>query len=117
VLVPGENSVPHATEKSFLRRHAGFVNSHLWVTPYKPEEMYAAGDYVNGGEAGQGLPKWTNANRSIEDEDIVVWYTLGVTHVPRPEEWFLMPVHRAGFKLVPAGFFARNPAMKMAKPK
>ncbi len=117
VLVPGENSVPHAAPKSYLRRHAGFVNSHLWVTPYRPEEMYAAGDYVNGGKAGQGLPKWTSANRAIEDEDVVVWYTLGVTHVPRPEEWPLMPVHPAGFKLVPAGFFARNPTMKPAKPK
>ncbi|HEY7154620.1 MAG TPA: primary-amine oxidase [Gemmataceae bacterium] len=117
VLVPGENSVPHATAKSYLRRHAGFVNSHLWVTPYRSEEMYAAGDYVNGGKAGQGLPEWTSANRPIEDEDIVVWYTLGVTHVPRPEEWPLMPVHTAGFKLVPAGFFARNPTLKTAKPK
>jgi primary-amine oxidase len=117
VLVPGENSAAHAAEKSFLRRHAGFVNHHLWVTPYRPEEMYAAGDYVNGGAAGDGLPKWTGADRPIEDTDVVVWYTLGVTHVPRPEEWPLMPVHRVGFKLVPAGFFARNPAMKEAKPK
>lgn len=111
VLIPGENSVPHATEKSFFRRHAGFVNHHLWVTPYRAEEQYAAGDYVNGGPPGEGLPKWTNANRAIEDTDVVVWYTLGVTHVPRPEEWPLMPVHRAAFKLAPAGFFARNPAM------
>jgi Cu2+-containing amine oxidase len=42
---------------------------------------------------------------------------MGVTHIPSPEEWPLMPVHRAGFKLVPAGFFARNPAMKGAKAK
>ncbi len=111
-LVPGENSPPHAPEKSFLRRHAGFVNYHLWVTPYRPKEQYAAGDYVNGGLPGEGLPKWTSANREIEDTDVVVWYTLGVTHVPRPEEWPLMPAHRAGFKLVPAGFFAHNPVMK-----
>ncbi len=110
-LVPGENSLPHAAEKSFFRRHAGFVNYHLWVTPYRPEEQYAAGNYVNGGLPSEGLPKWTSANREIEDTDVVVWYTLGVTHVPRPEEWPLMPVHRAGFKLVPAGFFARNPVM------
>jgi primary-amine oxidase len=117
VLIPGENSVPHAAPRSFLRRHAGFVNHHLWVTPYRPEEMYAAGDYVNGGLPGDGQPRWTNADRLIEDTDVVVWYTLGVTHVPRPEEWPLMPVHRAGFKLVPAGFFARNPAMKEEKAK
>jgi primary-amine oxidase len=112
VLVPGENSVPHAAEKSYFRRHAGFVNYHMWTTPYRAEEQYAAGDYVNGAPPGEGLPKWTSANRGIEDTDVVVWYTLGVTHIPRPEEWPVMPAHRAGFKLVPAGFFARNPVMK-----
>jgi primary-amine oxidase len=116
-LVPGENSMPHAAENSFFRRHAEFVNYHLWVTPYRQKEQYAAGDYVNGGLPGEGLPKWTSANRVIEDTDIVVWYTLGVTHVPRPEEWPLMPVHRAGFKLVPAGFFDRNPVMKAERAK
>ncbi len=116
-LVPGENSVPHAAPKSFLRRHAGFVDYSLWATPYRTEEQYAAGDYVNGGPAGDGLPKWTAADRGIVDTDVVLWYTLGVTHVPRPEEWPLMPVHRAGFKLIPAGFFARNPAMKPDKAK
>lgn len=114
-LVPGDNSLPHAAEKSFFRRHAAFVNHHLCVTPYRPEEQYAAGDYLNGGPPGEGLPKWTRGNRGIEDTDVVIWYTLGVTHVPRPEEWPLMPVHRTGFKIVPAGFFARNPAMKAAK--
>ncbi len=116
-LVPGESSLAHATPKSFFRRHAGFVNYHVWVTPYRAAEQYAAGDYVNGGPPGEGLPKWTRANRGIEDTDVVVWYTLGVTHVPRPEEWPLMPVHRAGFKLVPAGFFARNPALKATTAK
>jgi primary-amine oxidase len=117
VLVPGENSLPHAAENSFFRRHAAFVNYHLWVSPYRAEEQYAAGSYVNGGPPGEGLPKWTSANRAIEDTDVVVWYSLGVTHVPRPEEWPVMPVHRAGFKLVPAGFFARNPVMQAENAK
>jgi primary-amine oxidase len=116
-LVPGENSVPHASAESFFRRHAAFVEHHLWATPYRPEEQYAAGDYVNGGPSGEGLPQWTAANRNIDDTDVVLWYTLGVTHIPRPEEWPLMPVHRAGFKLIPAGFFARNPAMKKDRAK
>ena len=32
----------------------------------------------------------------------------GITHNPRPEDWPVMPVHGAGFKLEPRGFFARN---------
>ena len=43
--------------------------------------------------------------------DIVVWYTFGHHHVPRPEDWPVMPVATIGFKLKPVGFFDRNPAL------
>jgi primary-amine oxidase len=42
----------------------------------------------------------------------VLWYTIGVTHNPRPEDWPIMPVHEAGFSLRPFGFFDRNPAIE-----
>jgi primary-amine oxidase len=45
----------------------------------------------------------------------VIWYTLGVTHIPRPEEWPIMTVHPAGFRLVPDGFFDHNPAADVPK--
>jgi primary-amine oxidase len=111
LFMPGANSRPYAQENGFLRTRAGFVNAHVWVTPYHPDEEYAAGAYLNQTAPNRGLTQWTQANRSIENQDIVVWYSLGITHVPRPEEWPLMPVHRAGFKLVPIGFFEHNPAM------
>ena len=47
----------------------------------------------------------------IEDNDIVVWYTFGSHHIPRPEDWPVMPVERIGFMLKPDGFFDRNPAL------
>lgn len=117
MLVPGENSVPYAAPNSSLRRRAGFINAHLWVTRYEPTESNAAGRYPYQSNGGEGLTKWTSANRSLEDQDIVLWYTMGVTHIPRPEEWPVMPVHRAGFKLVPSGFFIRNPALDVPKPE
>ena len=54
-------------------------------------------------------------NRSLQDSDVVIWYTLGVTHIPRPEEWPIMSVHSAGFKLVLDGFFDQNPAVDVPK--
>ncbi len=110
-LIPGENSIPYAAPDSAPRRKAGFMNAHLWVTPYSPEEMFASGEYVNLNLSGEGLPKWTSANRLVENRDIVVWYTLGVTHIPRTEDWPIMPVHPTGFRLVPAGFFSQNPGL------
>ena len=115
VLFTGENSVPLAGPGSSVRKRAGFMNSHLWVTQNNPDEIYAAGPYINQGKGGEGLPKWIKQNRPLENQDVVMWYSLGVTHLPRPEDWPVMPVHKAGFKLMPLGFFDRNPALDLPK--
>ena len=112
-LLPGENAEPFAAADSWVRKRAGFLNAHVWVTPYNAAEMYAGGDYPNQSRGGDGLIKWTAANRSVDSQDIVLWYTMGITHNPRPEDWPVMPVHAAGFRLIPWGFFARNPALDL----
>ncbi|HEX9548512.1 MAG TPA: hypothetical protein VF942_14320, partial [Acidimicrobiales bacterium] len=53
----------------------------------------------------------TAQNRPVTDTDIVVWYSFGVTHFVRPEDWPVMPVEYTGFSLKPDGFFDRNPAL------
>jgi primary-amine oxidase len=110
-LVPGENAVPFAQPDAPVSRRAGFIGHHLWVTPYARDERYAAGDYPSQHPGGAGLPAWTSADRPVEDRDIVVWYTFGHHHVPRPEDWPVMPVATIGFMLRPVGFFDRNPAL------
>ena len=112
-LLPGENAMPYALPDSPVRKRAGFLNAHVWVTPYSEAERYAGGDYPNQSRGGDGLVKWTAANRPIDNRDIVLWYTMGITHNPRPEDWPVMPVHAAGFKLVPWGFFTGNPALDL----
>jgi primary-amine oxidase len=112
-LLPGENAVPFARPESWVRKRAGFLNAHVWVTPFSPTENYPAGDYPNQSRGGDGLPKWTSADRPLDNKDVVLWYTMGITHNPRPEDWPVMPVHAAGFKLIPWGFFPRNPALDL----
>ena len=113
LLMPGENSLPFALPDSWVRKRAGFLNAHVWVTPYSDAERYPAGDYPNQSKGGDGLPKWTSANRPLDGRDVVLWYVMGITHNPRPEDWPVMPVYEAGFKLMPVGFFASNPAMDL----
>ena len=110
-LAPGENTSSFVHETSYVRQRAGFMGKHLWVTPYDPAELYAAGDYPNQHPGGAGLPAYTAGNRAIEDTDLVVWYTMGHHHIPRPEDWPVMPVSRIGFALKPLGFFDRNPSL------
>jgi primary-amine oxidase len=110
-LVPENNALSYAAPDSSVLKRAGFLNAQLWVTSYDPSQIYAAGDYVNQSQGGDGLVRWVKANRPIEGKDVVLWYTLGITHVPRPEDWPVMPVVHAGYKLMPAGFFDRNPGI------
>ena len=112
-LVAGENCLPFAHDDAAVIRRAGFLKKHLWVMPYRREERYAAGDYPNQRSGADGLPVWTDANRPVADTDLVVWYTFGRTHIPRPEDWPVMPVHKIGFMLPPDGFFDANPAMDL----
>jgi primary-amine oxidase len=103
-----------ASPESSVGRRAGFARHNLWVTPYSPIERRAAGEFPNQHEGGDGLPRWTMADRSLVETDVVLWYTFGVTHFVRPEDWPVMPVEYAGFTLMPVGFFDRNPALDVA---
>jgi primary-amine oxidase len=92
-------------------KRAGFAHHNLWVTPYTPDERRAAGEYPNQHAGGDGLPAWTANNRSITNTDIVCWYTFGLTHFVRPEDWPVTPVEYCGFLLSPFGFFDHNPVL------
>ncbi|MBD0334224.1 MAG: primary-amine oxidase [Cyanobacteria bacterium Co-bin13] len=110
-LIPGENVLPFAHPDAPILKRAGFLTKHLWVTPYQADEQFSAGAYPNQHSGGEGLPKWTKADRAIANTDLVVWYTFGHHHIPRPEDWPVMPVAYSGFTLKPVGFFDRNPAL------
>ncbi|KAL9249868.1 Amine oxidase [copper-containing] zeta, peroxisomal-like protein [Drosera capensis] len=111
-LVPGSNCLPLAgADAKFLRR-AAFLKHNLWVTPFARDEMYPGGEFPNQNPRdGEGLATWIKKNRPLEEADIVLWYVFGVTHVPRLEDWPVMPVDRIGFMLMPYGFFNRSPAI------
>lgn len=111
-LIPGwAGDTLIAREPSLIARRAGFATRNLWVTPYSPAEMHSAGDHPNSDRSGAGLPAWTAANRPVENTDVVLWHTVGVTHIPRSEDWPVMPVEVASFQLVPNNFFDSNPAL------
>ena len=112
-LYPEGQPVLLADPSSSIAGRAAFATKHLWVTKYDPAERYSAGQFVNQHPGGSGLPAFTAGDRNIDGEDIVVWHTFGLTHFPRPEDWPVMPVDYAGFKLKPQGFFDRNPALNV----
>jgi primary-amine oxidase len=116
VLKPHGTVVPFVRPDASVMKRAGFMAHHLWVTPHEDDERHAAGDYPNQHQGGEGLPRWTAADRRVTDTDLVVWYTFGSHHVARLEDWPVMPVQYAGFAIQPHGFFDRNPALDVPRP-
>jgi primary-amine oxidase len=110
-LIPHGNVLPFARDDSSVIKRAAFMTRHLWVTPFAPDERFPTGEYPNQHPGGAGLPEWTKADRSIENTDLVLWYTLGNHHIPRPEDWPVMPAERISFALKPFGFFDVNPSL------
>ena len=95
---------------------SSFVQRHLWVTQFDERQLYAAGWYPNQHPIDYADDLFHYAGEeSVYDRDIVVWYSLGFTHVTRPEDFPIMPGERIGVSFRPRGFFARNPALGYAR--
>ncbi|MEQ8573175.1 MAG: hypothetical protein RIB63_03890, partial [Fulvivirga sp.] len=112
-LMPGKTANTLLSEDDYPRMRVGFINHHLWATPYSPKELYAAGDFPTLSTPGMGLPEWTSANRSIDKKDIVLWYTIGMHHMVRAEDWPVMPVLWHSFEIRPFDYFDQNPALDL----
>ena len=114
-LMPGKTANTLLSEDDYPRRRVGFINYHLWATPFNKNERFAVGDFPTLSLPGKGLPEWTKADRSIEKKDIVLWYTVGMHHMVRAEDWPVMPVLWHSFELRPFDFFDRNPALDLPR--
>jgi primary-amine oxidase len=118
-LVPGTNALPFLDPQSPVGKRAGFMFRHFWATQFAEGELYPTGQYPNQHPGGDGLPKWSAQNRPLDNQNVVVWYTLNYHHLPRPEDWPVQPCVYAGFHWMPSGFFDANPALDVppSKPK
>ncbi len=107
----GDVAVPYASSTFPARQRAGFAEYPVWVTQYNANELYATGEYPNQRLTTDGLPVYSG-NDSLVDTDLVLWVTAGLTHIPDIEQYPVMNTESLlAFRLLPYGFFRRNPAL------
>ncbi|KAF4979775.1 hypothetical protein FZEAL_4079 [Fusarium zealandicum] len=58
---------------------------------------------------GTGIKAWIDHPEAVVDEDIVIWHTFGFNHIPRVEDFPIMPAEIAQMHLKPYNFCNYNP--------
>mmetsp|Transcript_18433 Transcript_18433/g.20493 ORF Transcript_18433/g.20493 Transcript_18433/m.20493 type:complete len:360 (+) Transcript_18433:3-1082(+) len=113
-LLPKDNGAHMLQDDAWVLKRAPWVKHHLWTTKYHDDELYPSGMFANQSDGSDTLETWIKRDDSIENTDIVVWYTLVANHIPRLEDWPCMPTHKLSFMLQPCNFFSDSPAITVA---
>ena len=81
----------------WVARRAGLLKNTLWIVRDVENEainggsmrMWPAGKYVpqTREESDDSVSGWVKGGQKVTDEDLLVFVTLGTTHIPRPEDW------------------------------
>jgi primary-amine oxidase len=112
-LMPMSTITPFISPDGPSGKRAGYIYNDLWVTAFDPEERFPAGEFVNGCDGSDGLPKFIEGDRGLVDQDLVAWHVFGLHHMPRAEDFPVQPCISCGFKLMPVGFFDNSNALDL----
>lgn len=100
-----------ADSESYHARRAEFADHSIYVTKYAEKELFAGGYYTNQSRGGQGVRSWADRKDALQDADPVVWVNFGINHIPRIEDFPVMPMEMMKVTFRPVNFFDRNPAL------
>jgi primary-amine oxidase len=78
-----------AKSDSWAAKRAAFATKALWVARDADDDkrVWPAGRYVPQTQENpkDSVLSWCQGNESVDGEDIVVFLTTGINHIPRPE--------------------------------
>jgi len=118
IVMKGGSLPLMAKNDSWIARRASFAHKALWVVRDVEGpgggRMWPSGKHVpqTREEPKDSVGKWVSEGQgSINNEDIVLYLTVGTTHIPRPEDWPVMPVENVSVLFKPNSFFDKNPSM------
>lgn len=98
-----------ADHDSYHFKRAEFADHNLYVTKYAERELFAGGYYTNQSRGGTGVRAWADRQDGLDEP--IVWVSFGINHVPRIEDFPVMPMEMLKVTMRPVNFFDRNPAL------
>ncbi|KAI0354494.1 copper amine oxidase, partial [Trametes cingulata] len=117
IMSKGATAPLMALDGSIVAKRAPFTQKPLWVVRDvegpKGGRMWPSGKYVpqTRETPPDSLSNWATGDDNLLGEDVLVYVTMGATHIPRPEDWPVMPVEHLRLAFRPTNFFSLNPSM------
>jgi primary-amine oxidase len=96
---------------SFNYKRAEFSDHNIYVVTHRDGELYAGGQYTNQSRGGTGVRSWAERGDNVKDADLVLYVQAGINHVPRIEDFPVMPCEILKIHMKPVNFFDKNPAL------
>jgi primary-amine oxidase len=96
---------------SFNYKRAEFSDHNIYVVKHRDDELYAGGMYTNQSRGGTGVRSWAERNEDVKDTDLVLFIQAGINHIPRLEDFPVMPCEILKIHMKPVNFFDKNPAL------
>jgi len=112
IVMPARQMIM-ASPDSYNTKRAKFATEQIWVTKYEDDRIFAAGEFTNQSHEDTGLGVWANGVDNVRNTDNIVWCTLGFTHIPKTEDFPVMPVEMHEIGITPFSFFEHNPALDL----
>ncbi|CDK27579.1 unnamed protein product [Kuraishia capsulata CBS 1993] len=103
-----------AKEGSIVYKRAPWAHNTISVVPYEEGRLYPSGDHVPqwSGDGVRGFREWAqDTSANIDNTDVLVFHTFGITHFPAPEDFPVMPSEPISLMLRPRHFFLENPGL------
>ncbi|KAI6794518.1 putative copper amine oxidase [Hortaea werneckii] len=97
--------------ESFNYKRAEFSDRNIYAVKYRDGELFAGGKYTNQSRGGTGVRSWADRKENIVDDDLVVFVQFGINHIPRIEDFPVMPCEIIKVSMKPVNFFDKNPAL------
>lgn len=107
-LVPIPSQMLPVSEGSWHLRRCEFPDP-FYVTQYRDGEFYPGGQWTNSSRGGAGLRSW--AARQDKITSPVLWHIFSLMHIPRVEDFPLMPAESIRGIIRPTNFFTCSPVL------
>lgn len=94
-----------AKPDSWVAKRAAFATKSIWTVPFVEDQLYPAGKWVPQTRITppDSVSRWAERGDNVRNTDIVTYLTVGVTHIPRPEDYPVMPQETCMVMFKPVG--------------